>query len=81
MIGASLTPPPLDPDTGGTGTTVVTGAPGIGDAAKKDDPRAASPHRVFWISRLITRLANEQAVALDPKVILRHLPHTGDAAK
>lgn len=81
MTGASSDPPPLDPDTGGTGTTAVSGAPGIGDAAKKDDSRAASPHRVFWISRLIIQLANEKAVALDPKVILRHLPHTGDAAK
>lgn len=79
--GASSAPPPLDPDTGGTETSVAPGAPIIGDAANKDDSRAASPHRVFWISRLIIRLANEKGVALEPKVILRHLPHTGDAAK
>jgi len=81
MTGAPSAPPPLDPDTGGTGTTVASVAPGIGDAAKKDDSRAASPQRVFWISRLIIQLANEKGVTLDPKVILRHLPHTGDAAK
>ncbi|MGH9751407.1 MAG: KAP family P-loop NTPase fold protein [Blastocatellia bacterium] len=79
--GASSAPPPLDPDTGGTETTVAPGAPIIGDAANKDDSRAASPHRVFWISRLIIQLANDKSVALDPKVILRHLPYTGDAAK
>ncbi len=79
--GASSASPPLDPDTGGTGTTVTPVAMGIGDAAKKDDSKAGSPQRVFWISRLIIQLANEKGVTLDPKVVLRHLPHTGDAAK
>lgn len=83
MTGASLAPPPLDPDTGGTGITVVTSASisHVANAVIKDDSKAASPQRVFWISRLIIQLANEKGVALDPNVILRHLPHTGDTAK
>lgn len=80
-LAAAAPPPPLEPDTGGTGTTVVPSAPRIGDPAKKDDSRAASPHRVFWISRLIKQLANEKGVALDPNVILRHLPCAGGEAE
>lgn len=36
-----------------------------------------SPHRVFWISRLVRKISNELG-ALDREMILRHLPQTGD---
>ncbi len=79
--GASPAPPPLAADTGGPEPAVAPGAPIIGDAANRDDSGAAAPRRVFWVSRLIIQLANEKGVALDPQMILRHLPHASYAAK
>ena len=64
---------PITEDTGSISPTTVK----AGDVAQADGG-AKSPHRVFWISRLIRRIRNERG-KLDRETILLHLPQTGDA--
>lgn len=55
---------------------ISTGSPKT-DSSIQSSESTKSPHRVFWISPLIRKIAAEVG-ALDREMILRHLPQTGD---